>query len=832
MNAAARFPAGFVLSALLAVASMFSPATAFPASFSNATAVALGPAFGCAASRDGTVACWGANALGQLDGSGPPVSPPSGNYPTVDHPSSPIPLTVGLTSSVASVTGVSSLAAGGSHNCAIVANGQVVCWGSNLYGQLGSGSSAALGTATLVKGLSGASAVAAGATHTCALANGSVSCWGANNTGQLGNGTTGGASATTPYTVTGTQGATAIAAGTSHTCAALLYGEVYCWGANYQGQLGPALSNDSKYVVNSAQDSGIQGAISLGAGDVHTCAVLATGQVECWGDNTYGQLGNGTTTTNVKTATPVAGISNALAVTAGSAHSCALLKDGTVVCWGANSYGQLGNGTITASTTPVQVSGIAHATAISANGYATCAVMTGGALQCWGDGTKGQIATGSSSFRATAGPVLALGPINGTGQLAAGHFNTCVTTASTGVACWGSNSDGTLGYGAYFVGTSNPQLVRGVLHTTGIVVGYGYACATSTSGQAKCWGNDLGAEFGGADGSYTDVATPSANASNYALLAAGTAHMCGTTANGAVQCWGDNEYGQLGDGTNNYGHTPVTASGISKVTSLAAGWGHSCAVGSGGTVACWGYNNAGQLGDGTTKNSASPLVVPGISGAVAVTAGISHSCALLTDGSVNCWGSNYWGQLGSATGGPVPGIKGATAIAAGDNFTCAIVSYKVWCWGQGDQGELGNGVLSTSATPVQVIGVSDVASIALGSAHACALADEEVKCWGDDTMGQLGDSGLVFASTPISIVASDLDRLYGWAQQTYPALFGRTVPAGGVLSGYDYRYFPDTKNYLGVNNGEVYYLGADAKGAILDVGSFSNFFGMAAAAGY
>jgi hypothetical protein len=299
---------------------------------------------------------------------------------------SPVPV-VGLTS------GVSGIAAGGLHTCAIV-NGGVQCWGANYYGQLGNNSTSTVATAPVqVLGLtSGATAVAAGYSHTCAIVSGGVECWGSNSSGQLGNGSAGGVSLV-PVQVSGLSvGVQAIAAGYAHTCA-LVNSGVQCWGSNSNGQLGDGSPSDSSVPVQvSGLTSGVD-AIAAGAGSLHSCA-LASGSVQCWGSNSNGQLGNGSPTDSsapVQVSNLTSGVD---AIAVGAQHSCALLMNG-VQCWGSNSHGQLGNGSTIGSSVPVPVSGLATGgVALAAGGTHTCAIVSG-AGQCWGQNQFGQLGNGS-----------------------------------------------------------------------------------------------------------------------------------------------------------------------------------------------------------------------------------------------------------------------------------------------------------------------------------------------------------------------------------------------------------------------------------------------------
>ncbi len=221
-------------------------------------------------------------------------------------------------------------------------------------------------------------------------------CWGLNTSGQIGNGST--SNATTPKAVFGVSGATAIQAGTLHTCALVSGGAAKCWGANDAGQLGTGTTTNA----TSAQSvSGISGATALAAGSRHTCVLASGGTAKCWGRNTFGQLGTGNTT-DALVPQSVSGLSGAEAIAAGGDHTCALMTAGTITCWGSNFAGQLGNGTYADATTPSAVSGLTGAAAVAGSTSNTCAILADGTVACWGDNLNGAVGNGTAGTVYTA----------------------------------------------------------------------------------------------------------------------------------------------------------------------------------------------------------------------------------------------------------------------------------------------------------------------------------------------------------------------------------------------------------------------------------------------
>ena len=431
---------------------------------------------------------------------------------------------------------------------------------------------------------------------------------------------------TQQFTATGVSAATAIEAGSFHTCARLDDGTVRCWGLNDSGQLGDGTTTNALTPVTAA---GVAGAAAVSGGGFHTCARFSDGTLECWGRNDSGQLGDPATTT-FSSATPVrvTGITSATSVAAGGFHTCALFGDGSVRCWGQNDYGQLGNGTsdpvpdtpTTFNPTPVAVSGITSAVAISAGGWHTCALLRDGTIQCWGQNTYGQLGDGSPITRPAPGrsstPVTVTG-ITTAIAIQAGIFHTCALLADGTLRCWGRNDEGRLGNGTT-ADSSTPTIVSGIAP---------------------------------------------------AAAAPGAEHACALLQDGTVRCWGDNNWGQLGNGSpvGATATTPAAAvTGITTARAASSGAEHTCALLQDGSVQCWGRNTDGRLGNGTTTNAFTPVTVVGLG----VTWTSSDTAVATINAAGLATGRNPGSSVITATSG---GRSGSTTLTVGTRPSLSVI---------------------------------------------------------------------------------------------------------------------------------------------------------------
>ena len=414
-------------------------------------------------------------------------------------------------------------------------------------------------------------------------------------------------------------GAGRIATGYGHSCAITTGGGLKCWGANGNGALGNGSVTQSAIpVMVSGLNSGVT---AVAAGNGHTCALTSAGAVKCWGNNTYGQLGDGTTAMKTIPVDVVGLGSGVKAIAAGLYHSCALTTAGVVKCWGSNGQSQLGGGTSNSSI-PVTVSGLGTVAEIALGGYHSCAVTTSGAAMCWGYNYYGQLGDNTTVTKATPVQVIGLG--SGIKSMAAGVEHTCALNTSGGISCWGANGYGRLGNG------------------------------TSTA-------------------SNSPVAV-TALASGVVAITAGSYHTCAVSTGGAMTCWGYNLYGQVGDNTTVNKLTPIAVNGLGAgVTSISAGFNYTCAlVGNG--AKCWGANGNGQVGDNSTAQRNVPVNVYGWAPqTITVTQAAPASAAFGSSFTVAATASSGLPVTISTAGGC---YNNGNAVTMSDSATNCVVYYR------------------------------------------------------------------------------------------------------------------------------------------------------------
>lgn len=531
-----------------------------------------------------------------------------------------------------------------------------------------------------------------------------------------------------------------VSVGAGHSCALVANSELYCWGDNRYGQLGDG-SQRSRQAAGPVRGSSALVAVSSGKG--HTCAIDRRAQLWCWGDNRFGQLGLGPVSLRrsfVPTPTRVGGISGQVrSVFSGEHHTCAITRDNVLYCWGDNARGQLGQAAPTVFPQPVRVQGVGRVKQIALGRAHSCVLRSDQVVLCWGDNGQGQLGTQLPASRHRPARVNGLAKST---VIGAGGDRSCAASGS-GVHCWGRGTGGGAGFAV--------KRAVGVRDVASLSVGETSACLVDKQNRPMCWGRNDEGQLG--DGTNRDSADPRplAGLRKALALSVGPRHSCAVGVRGKIYCWGSDGFAALGSPAN---QAPLSSQELRRTLMLspsrgiAAGRAFACALGDSGTVFCWGDNSKGQLGTGVVAAySAMPQRVKGIDDAVSVVAGDEHACALRKNGMLKCWGSNVDRQLGvgrfhnqiSREPLTVTQVRDVVHVAAGKSFSCAVSRQgQVWCWGASSRGQLGH----ASGGTAPVSGLQGVLRVYAGAEHACAKTrGGQLFCWGDNSKGQLGSNG-------------------------------------------------------------------------------------------
>ncbi len=759
----------------------------------------------CAVSLDKKAYCWGGNSRGQL-----------GNDSSSDS-STPVAVS---DAGVLSGKPIKQISAGWWHSCVIAFDGKAYCWGYNNRGQLGNGSNSNSNVPVAVNDsgvLSGKTIkqISAGREHICAIAfDGKAYCWGSNDRGQLGNGSNSNSNVPVAVNDSGVlsgKDIKQISAGSYHTCAVTSDNKAYCWGASFTGQLGNGSSSNSNVPV-AVNDSGVlsgKDIRQISAGNYHTCAAASDNKAYCWGANSNGQLGNGSTAYSVKL--PVAvndtGVLSGKAIKrvfAGMYNvTCAMDSDKKVYCWGKNEYGVFGNGSRDSYKVPVdaynagdisskeivQVSvGGVHACVIASNYKAYCAGRSYGGLL--GNGFSGDKVEDSAVAVKNTTSTLASATIRARSlSVAQGLLHSCAIATNDRAYCWGRGTYGQLGNGLDD-NSDIPVPVRTIGDMAGKTIeqisaaGY-HTCAIASDNQAYCWGYNYAGQLGnGSSGNAGKKNIPTAVKTDGALagktikqISVGEYHTCALASDNKAYCWGANNYGQLGINSTASSSFPVAVYTTGylygkTIKQISAGSRTTCVVTSDGQAYCWGRGDSGQLGRGSTSHSNVPVPV-NTGGALYgktikyISAADRHVCAIASNNRAYCWGNNYNGQLGrgSNASSNVPvavttsgALSGKTIqwMASSGYNTCVVASdNQAYCWGYNYNGQLGNDSAAAKSNAPVAVDTSGVLSgqyiiqITSGGSHTCALAsDNQIYCWGKNSDGQLGNEAPSDTNTP------------------------------------------------------------------------------------
>jgi alpha-tubulin suppressor-like RCC1 family protein len=507
------------------------------------------------------------------------------------------------------------------------------------------------------------------------------------------------------------------------------------WGDNTDGQLGNGTNTSSSTPITIPGMSSIK-AISGGTAAYHSLALKADGTVWTWGRNTEGQLGQGNLT-SLNTPTQVANLSGIVKIAGGEYHSLLLKNDGTVWSCGRNNEGQLGDGTTTNSSVPVQVQGLTDVIAIAGGRYFSIALKSDGTVWTWGQNNYGQLGNGTITTSTTPVQVANLANVV---AITGSAFHGIALLNDGTLKTWGRNSDGQLGIGST-TNSSSAVAVSTLTNVVEIAAGTNYSLARTSDGTLYTWGRNPNGQLG--DGTLTGRTSPGlvvglcptvSPAPFDRNISGGWSHTLYICNNGdALNAWGANAFSQVGNGGTTDVTTPVVVNNLTNIHAVTAGYQHTLALLNDSTVWAWGDNTDGQLGNGTNTSAIAPVLVNGLSHVIATSGGQAgyHSLALKADGTVWTWGRNSEGQLGDGTltsrntPTQVSNLTGVIAIAGGEYHSLAVKNDgTVWAWGRNNEGQLGNGTNVNSSVPVQVEGLTGFKNVAGGRYFSIALKND------------------------------------------------------------------------------------------------------------
>ncbi len=700
---------------------------------------------------DGTVWAWGNNEYGQL-GDG-----------TITDSKKPVQV-AGMHDGTF-LADIKAIACGANHTIVLAYDGTVLTCGRNFHGQLGNGTATNMSrTPVQVTGITDVRAIAGRGSHTVALRNdGTVWTWGWNFHGQLGNGTN--TDSPVPVQVLGLENVKAVASGERFSIALKNDGTVWGWGHNSDGQIGNKTGTDSNIPVPVPELNDIT---AIAGGGDHAIALEDDGTVWTWGDNTYGQLGNGINIdepTETDRPVRVTDLNHVISVAGGEMHTIALRDDGTVWAWGNNDYGQLGDGTLTDSSRPVSVSSafnLKNVISVAGGGSHTIALKNNGELWAWGRNEHYQLGEGMNIQENT--PVQAYHLSYDISSAAGGGFHTIALEQPGGkVWTWGSNTHGQLGDGTN-TDRSIPAPVSSLEGITFIAGGERHSIAVREDGTVWAYGDNTYGQLGDGTNTHRNTPVQIPGLENIRSAACGSDHSIALGEYGSVWAWGSNFHGQLGDGTNTDSNKPKKVPDIATAVSVACGANHTMALRKNGTLRAWGSNFHGQLGDEGNTDRNEPIQPADLQDIIAIACGANHSLAVRADRTVWAWGDNAHGQLGDGTtmdrNDPVMMLHTEDAQAAAGGVSHTIILNRngtMRAYGDNEFGQLCRNYDHSGV--IQVCSFDNVKTIASGSYHTIAVREgntaiREVLTWGDNRYGQLGHG-----TEPWLLVQADIELI-------------------------------------------------------------------------
>ncbi len=741
----------------------------------------------CAIDLSSQIVCWGRGSEGLL-GNG-----------LISDQFTPVPI-----NNPVGVNSWRSVETGFNHTCAIADNDQAYCWGKNDRGQIGDGSMSDEFTPTLITRPAGVNSwrtIKTGFAHACAIAdNNQAYCWGGGSFGVLGNGSS--SDQNTPTLVTNPTGVSswkAIRIEYSHACAIADNDQAYCWGRGTSGKLGNGFIFDRNVPTLVTNPTGITGWKNIGVGRNHSCAIADNDQAYCWGGGMNGTLGNGSTSdqnTPILVTNP-AGISSWKTIQTGAFYTCAIADNNQAYCWGESSYGRLGNGSTSDQSTPVLVTnptGVNSWKVIRTGFYHTCAIADNNQAYCWGGGEHGRLGNGMFSDQSTPKSVfknitflldgkqvinresvddnnfkifipaifrseigqkdIKLKDNNSSQEsnvINNGFTYNDITPIITNIT---PNQGPIAGGTSVTINGSNFSEYGIVDDFNYISAGANYNCGLTNTGLAYCWGEGTDGQLGNGSNSDHNIATLVTNpigVNSWKAIGAGQSHTCAIANNDQMYCWGEGTDGQLGNGSNSDHNSPALVTnpiGVGSWQNIGVGWNHTCAIADNNQAYCWGDGSSGALGNGSTSDQNTPTLVTnpaGVSSWKTIKIGQSHACSIANNDQAYCWGNGDSGVLGnnSTSNQNIPtlvtnpaGVSSWQSIQADTDRSCAIAdNNQAYCWGQ-----VSNANRLTPISITDSFGANNWRSIQVGNSHYCAVnSSDQAYCWGENDHGQLGN---------------------------------------------------------------------------------------------
>lgn len=653
-------------------------------------------------------------------------------------------------------------------------NGEIWAWGNNQFGQLGIGNN--LNQESPVREFTNASNWAdinPGESHVLAVkADGTLWAWGRNQFGQLGLGDN--IDRNIPEQIGFDNDWVTIGCGGNQSFAIKTNGTLWAWGDNSSGQLGYGGTSNVPLNSTPVQVGTASNWLHVAAGNNFTLALNSSGGMFTWGNDAFGQLGNGTSSA-VFTPTQIEVNSKWIVIEAGADYAMAIKSNGSLFSWGKNQRGQLGNNSTSNASSPVAISSSlpwigmsCGQSGSSGNVQHSIGLKADGSVWTWGDNTLGALGNTQNTSPIISEPTTIFPLVNNIVAVETGNGVSYIRDASGQVYAAGTDSTGALGNTAPL--TSSPGFIPisvVPVSWSSISAGQNLTAALKSDGTIWMWGSNSNGQLG--NGSLTPTlvttATQIGTASNWKMITAGANHIMAINASGQLFAWGGNGNGQLGNGsTSTSVLSPILIPSTVPWISVSGGFNFSLGVKADGTLWSWGLNTSAQLGKGNTNNVAanlSPAQIGTETNWVFANAGNVSGAAVKADGTLWMWGDNAFGQLGK--GNNSSGSQNYTpAMVSGGDWTCIghgsgsvhVVALKsngtLWSWGRNNEGQLGNGTNTVNVSnysPAQIGNDQIWVLCSAGYNHSAALhVDGSPWTWGDNSSGQLGLG--YFGNTP------------------------------------------------------------------------------------